>query len=100
MSNPHNITVGQELFEVIQLNRRTPYTTIVTVVKVGRKFATLSDGDRVYLEDLYIDGKGYTSPGRVYLSAQDYHDDQFRRRLWGAIEEHVIRTPFSSALSL
>lgn len=40
----------------------------VKVAKVGRKWATMEGGMRADLRTGYVDGGGYTSPGRCYES--------------------------------
>jgi hypothetical protein len=47
----------------------------VTVLKVGRKWATLDNQTRIALEDWIADGGEYSSPGRCYPSKQEYDDE-------------------------
>lgn len=92
MSNPHNIEVGQKLFFVRGINRskygnNNDYW--VTVEKIGRKWAKLSDHCQVNLENLVVDGGRYSSPGRCYLSDTEYFKEREKSELWGSIWRFV-----------
>lgn len=54
--------------------------SIVTIEKVGRKYAYLNNGHRIFLGDFTIDGGQYSSPGKCYLSEKEYLDKIERQR--------------------
>ncbi len=64
------VTEGMSLWWVGSNNRKTQEE--VTVTKVGRKWATLSNGLRIDIETLAADGGQYVSPGQCYESRQVY----------------------------
>lgn len=69
MANPHGLKVDQTLWYVPTF-RGSPHD--VQIVKIGRAWATLNRDGRISIETLRVDGEGYTSPGRCYLSREDY----------------------------
>lgn len=71
------LQIGQELFWVGS-QRHSP-NGIVTVTKVGRKWATLSNDHRIDLETHRADGGGYQSPGRTYPSEAAYVAEQITK---------------------
>ena len=89
--NPHGLTVGRELFLV--LNRRhLPGGKPVTVTAVGRKWAEIDHGKhRINIQTLYVDGGGYSSPGRCYLSEQEWKDNVLRKDAWGSLRQKIER---------
>lgn len=94
--NPHGLTVGQELFLVLNgshLSGGKP----VTVTAVGRKRAEIDDGrHRINIRTLYVDGNGYSSPGRCYLSEQEWKDNVLRQDAWASLRrniEHMYTLP-------
>lgn len=82
--------VGQELLEVITLNvRGDPKMRKVVVTKVGRKWVSYESKESNYkMEDRFdaetgrIDSKNFSSPGRVFLSLQNYHDTEGLFKEW------------------
>lgn len=56
----------------------------VTVVSVGRKWATISGpyNGRIDIETLQADSAGYASPGRCYPSKQAWLDAEAPQRAW------------------
>lgn len=67
-----------------------PKQSEVVVTKVGRKFADLNTGDRMRLETMTIDAGQYTSPGKCFLSKDDYDATE------GAVEAwRKLRADFS-----
>lgn len=65
-----SITKGKSLWWVASDNAKTQCA--VTVTKVGRKWATLSNGCRIDIGTLVADGGQYMSPGMCYDSQQAY----------------------------
>lgn len=69
--------VGMELYFVPSDPRRQK-NQLVKVEKVGRKWVNLDNGYRFDKEAKYgmwVDGGEYSSPGRLYLSKEDYDKD-------------------------
>ena len=63
---------------------------IVTITKVGRKFLTVklvSREYRVYIDTLIVDGNGYNSPGRCYLSKEEHDKQRYVKDLWDSIRD-------------
>lgn len=80
------LTVGQKLWLVPQRGYGVPRE--VTVAKIGRKWATL-DGwreSRIDKETLWMDGGVYTSPGRCYLSREEWEESQRLSGAWGVLK--------------
>ena len=64
-----DLSVGQKLYFVS--NVRYKKNAVVEIVKIGRKYAYLDNGDRID-DRLRVDGNGYNSPGKCYLSKRQY----------------------------
>lgn len=62
------------------------------VTKVGRAWIYLGARYR-FDRDLHIDGGRFASPGRVYLSEQDYCDECERKTAWRAFADLVKYQP-------
>ena len=81
------LKVGQKLWMVVSLNRTEEYE--VEVVKIGRKWATLSGRygrvDRVDIETLQVDSGQYTSYKSVYLSRDDYLNEVALNKAWKSL---------------
>lgn len=65
------LTVGKKLWWVPKEPTRRPCRN-VEVLKVGRKWATLSNGHRIAIDSFIADGGKYSSPGRCYESKEQY----------------------------
>lgn len=87
-SNPHGLTVGQELF-FVNHQTRSAITQIVSVVKIGRKWADLSNRHRIDMVTFRADGGGYNSPGTAYLSEQIYRDKVALSRAWQSLTQKI-----------
>lgn len=93
------LQVGQELWFVPAESRlREPYAT--TVAKVGRRWATLSNGYRIDLQNacrpfgecsFSVDGAGFSSPGTCWLTRDDYVRHQECARLWCSLTSEIER---------
>jgi hypothetical protein len=81
--NPHGLRPGDTLWYVAQW-RSGGSPRYVTVKKVGRKFAWMACGMRVYLQDLHVDAAPYASPGRCYTSKAAYEMEDLNCRNWAA----------------
>ena len=65
------LSIGQTLYWVsAQYLREQPKE--VTVTKIGRKWAYLSNNQRIDTENLIVDGGDYIPSGSVYLSKEEY----------------------------
>jgi hypothetical protein len=74
------LTVGQKLWWVYFDSRRVNEGREVTVTKVGRKWAELDNRDRIDVESLVADGRGYSPDGRCWVSKEAYDLEQLRLR--------------------
>ena len=72
--------VGQKLFYV-HSSRRQAVGHETEVVKLGRKWTYLSNGERVDADGL-ADGKDYSSPGTAYLSEEKYRESVDAHEQW------------------
>ncbi len=66
----NRIFEGQSLWWVGSDNAKTQRA--VSITKIGRKWATLSNGHRIDIESMAVDGGGYNPPGECYESQQAY----------------------------
>ena len=82
------LQVGQKLWYVPHRHHRRGEPYEVEVTKVGRKWATVGEGwrqERIDLETMQADGKGYSSPGTCYLSREHYETEQERLAAWSQL---------------
>jgi hypothetical protein len=82
--------------------RRHPDCTFIerTIQKIGRKWVELSDGKRFDKETMLLDGGAYSSPGKVYLAQQDFHDEQAFNSTFEAFRRAVQHQLAPSGLTL
>lgn len=85
------LKVGDKVYFVRSGHSGRTYPEWLTVEKVGRKWVQLSRDYRLPIGSMYIDGRGYASPGRCYMSQEDYERHQLRRAQWQLIREFVDR---------
>lgn len=85
-TNPHGLTAGQTLLLVVP---RYPERE-VQVIKIGRVWAEISGGRRISLSGLWIDGAGYSSPGRCWLSRAAWKADKAESAAWSAFRRTVM----------
>ena len=92
-----NLKVGQELWYVPPRGWGQP--RIVTVAKVGRKWAHLNNGRRIDVTNLYADScvPGF---GQCHLSVDDFLREEKRRAAWRALRDAMSRRPFDRSISL
>lgn len=91
MSNPHNLKPGQQLW-FVYYDRRRGDPRYVEVKKVGRLWADVSgvSGDtRISLGSLEVDGRGYSSYGRCYLSRDEWAFEVALAREWGILRLRI-----------
>lgn len=79
-----NLHEGQTLY-FVRRGGRGSAPGAVTVTKVGRKWAALDNGHRIDVQNLEVDGRGYNSPGRCYLSREAYESEAARDRAWSEL---------------
>jgi hypothetical protein len=83
MTKMNKFIVGQTLWFVYNnYGNRSRLNSEVTITKVGREWLTLSSGRRINKHTLEVDGKGYASPGRCYLSREIYEKRMATLKAW------------------
>jgi hypothetical protein len=83
------LTVGQKLIFVPGERRRGVGPVEVTVERVGRKWAAISNGYRIGVDDLVADGGQYSCPGRCYLSREEYDAKARAEAAWRALARAI-----------
>ena len=86
------LTVGQKLWWVSDRYRNTRELLEVEVTKVGRKWADISNRYRVNVQTLETIGKGYSSPGKCYLSKNEYLSEAKTIEAWLSLHGKLSRT--------
>jgi hypothetical protein len=76
-----NFTVGEALYYVTNNMIRRGNPEYVTISKVGRKWL-YCDGMRIDKETLVVDGHGYSSPGKCWLSQDEYEQHCLVIKAW------------------
>jgi hypothetical protein len=61
----------------------------VTITKVGSCWLYLCNRHRVDKKTLIADGKGYSSPGKCYLSKKDCDDELALIKEWGLLRRNI-----------
>lgn len=84
------IEVGQTLW-FVPTSRRS-IALDVKVAKVGRKWAYLTNRDRVCMRTLDVDGGNCSSPGRCYLSREHYEEARVNDAAWRGLEDAMRYT--------
>lgn len=69
---------------------KTPVFHDVVVTQVGRKYVTLSNNYKMIVENMLLDGKGYTSPGQCYLDQAHYERTTGRKIAWTQLGRDVM----------
>lgn len=57
------------------------------ITKIGRKWAEFDRGRRFDINTLEVDGGGYQSPGRIYLTKEEYDNKVKTQLLWIKLKE-------------
>jgi len=81
------LTVGQQLWYA--RSSRWDKPGYVTVVKVGRIWATLSGGLRISLDDLTLESPKYGIGGQIYLSRDLWVVSVRKNKAWFALREKL-----------
>lgn len=63
------------------------------VTKVGRKWAELNNGERIDMVTMRADGRGYSSPGKCYLSHREHKTETELRQLWTDFHRRLCHLP-------
>lgn len=83
------LIVGQKLWWV-PAQKHYPEAQEVTVVKIGRKWATIDLRNyRINIHTLRADGGDYLSPGHCYLDRATYEDERDREALYSSIRQRL-----------
>jgi hypothetical protein len=78
--------VGQPLwFKYDGYSSRSGVDQEVAITKIGRSWIYLNNGHRVDKETLIADGKGYSSPGKCYLSRMEYEYEKAINKEWSSL---------------
>lgn len=85
------LIVGQELWFSPEDRRGGAKGYPVRVIQVGRKWAKLDGSGRVNMETMWIDGEGYSSPGRCWLSQEAWLAEEARQKAWSDLRKIVDR---------
>jgi hypothetical protein len=64
------------------------------ITKVGRKWASFGFREKVDIETGWIDGGQYTSPGKCYLSEEDYRKETALREAWRELSVQLSYLPY------
>lgn len=81
---------GQTLWRVaVRFGGRQATGSEVVVASVARKWATLTDGDRVEKNTLYLDSKGYSPLYHYYLSREIYEQRDRAVTAWNVLRSRM-----------
>jgi hypothetical protein len=93
---PTDFQSGQKLFALYDHNVKSPTLEGITITKIGRQWVSFARDSYRYHADsrfnpntMRIDGGNYTSPGDVWISEEDWKDDQLAQRLWMQVRNRM-----------
>lgn len=89
VSEDQRLSLGQTLWYVPSSRRGTPHEA--KIQGLGRKWATLDNGERINISTLLADGGQYFSPGRCYLSKEAYEAELAVCKAWNEFRNTVSR---------
>ena len=81
-----NFAVGQEMW--FYDNYSQVRSRMVTIEKVGRKWITLSNHERICKETLVADHNGFRSAGKAYLCKADCEAEINIKKDWSSIRKY------------
>ena len=84
------LAAGQCLWFVPNGRHSSP--AYVTVEKIGRKWAQISNGYRIGVETWMADGGQYMSPGSCWESEEAWKSEAERRNAWAQFRDVVDRS--------
>jgi hypothetical protein len=90
MTSERQFHVGQILWYV-PADMRWSKPREVTITKIGRKWITLGNFGRIDIKTLHVDAGAYSSPGRCYLSQEDYETERSADAAWHELREAIGR---------
>lgn len=82
--------IGDKVWIVWSHHRNNVVPQEATVTAIGRKWITINDRNRFEIGSMYLDGKGYASPGSVWSSPEEYHNSLSLNQAWSGIQTAVI----------
>lgn len=82
--------VGQKLW-FVPAQRRNGQERELTIMKIGRKWLTMDNEDRVSIDDLIVDGGNYSSLGRCYVDRVAYEQEKTLKDAWTAFRQDADR---------
>lgn len=94
-----NLFVGQKLWWVP--SRRPGRPCEVEVLKIGRKWAQLSNSQRIDMQSLIADAGDFVSPGRCYPDRAKYELETSQALAWSNLRKDlslVYERPASATL--
>lgn len=83
-NNPHGFFVGQVLYKPTS---RRGLEGELAIVKIGRQWATLSNGYRFDIYTMGVDGGGYASPFTIWKSKDDYEKNVALNSAWSCLQK-------------
>lgn len=83
----NNLNKGQKLWFVP--SQRGYSQREVEIVKVGRVYAEIDNNRRIFISDLTVDGRGYSSPGTCYLSREEYEKESALQEAWFLLRDEI-----------
>ena len=98
MSNPFKLKVGQKLFCVnFSVNKGSSSGEWLTISKVGRRWAELKDGQRVFrvdIDNLLGEANYRGVRGSVYLDEESYIAEVNLKTAWIKVSDYIKRQYF------
>jgi hypothetical protein len=85
------LEVGQTLW-FVPSDTRWNREREMTVKKVGRKWAKTDERTRVDIKTLMVCGGNYSSPGRCYLSRDEWESEKARKAAWSDLRRCIDRS--------
>jgi hypothetical protein len=98
MANPHGLVIGQSLFYVPTAAYRQPCE--IPIIKIGNKWATLKNHERVNLVTLLVDGGEYSSPATCYLDAAAWEASKALSARWEDFAQAVTFNRMPSGVTV
>lgn len=85
------LTVGMQLWQAYHDKRNWRRNGLVTVTKVGRKWATLDTDERISLADWREDARGYSSNFTCWPTQAAWQEMIYVVALWREFRNHIDR---------
>lgn len=82
-----NLYVGQTLWLQSHVSYQKSCET--KIIKIGRQYAYLDNGDRIFIDTLERDGGKYSSNYTLWESKQEYDKCKEKDKLWDAIQRKI-----------